>query len=58
MIIYNSNVIIDFMGEIVFTLALIHDKCLKFVLKIPLTNEHLFYKYFVCSSVSFAFRKI
>ena len=31
------------------------DKCLKLFVKIPTTNEHLFYNYFVLMSVSYRF---
>ena len=31
--------------------APIQVRCLEFLVKIPLTNDHLFYNYFVCLSV-------
>ncbi len=36
-----------FLGETWYSLAPIQIKCLNFLVKIPLTKEHLFYKYFV-----------
>ena len=45
-IITNVHRLILFGGNVIFSVA-VHDKCLKFQVKIDLTNKHLFYNFFV-----------